>query len=141
MISLRNSQFLSSSNILRMLAPTLLAIFLLGSCAVTRTPPATPPSTTPGIGNCSTGQEFCQGRCVDTITFVNDSQNCGRCGNQCSFSETCTGGFCGCAAGSEMCMGQCVNSATFMSDSQNCGRCGNSCAGGESCFGGTCRKM
>jgi len=45
---------------------------------------------------------------VDTITFVNDSQNCGRCGNLCSYSETCTGGFCGCPPGSEQCMGRCV---------------------------------
>lgn len=78
---------------------------------------------------------------MDTIAFVNDSANCGRCGNQCSFSETCTGGFCSCRPGYTSCMGQCKSSADFISDNQNCGSCGNSCIGGESCFGGSCRKL
>ena len=120
----------------------LTAVLLLG-CNTGRVPRNPPPAQTPGIGagSCAAGEAWCQGRCVDTITFVNDRQNCGRCGNQCSFSETCTGGFCGCAPGSERCMGRCVDSATFVGDSQNCGRCGNSCSVGESCVGGTCRKL
>jgi len=88
-----------------------------------------PRPSTPGIGPtaCSATQEWCQGRCVDSITFVNDTNNCGRCGNHCSFSETCRGGFCACGPGYENCMGRCMSSASFTSDSQNCGRCGNSC--------------
>ena len=121
----------------------LLSIFLLCACVSQKNPPGNPPSPPPPIGSasCSVGQEWCHGRCVDTITFVDDSQNCGRCGNICGISESCTGGFCGCAAGFEKCMGRCVNSASFMSDSMNCGRCGNSCGPGESCLGGMCRKM
>ena len=116
-----------------------LATVLLLACTTGKIPPPQTPGI--GAGSCAAGQAWCQGRCVDAITFVNDSQNCGRCGNQCSFSETCTGGFCGCPPGSEQCMGRCVNSATFVGDSQNCGRCGNSCSAGESCVGGMCRKL
>jgi hypothetical protein len=107
------------------------------------TPPYSPGANGPvfsGPASCTAGQEWCQGRCADTISFVNDSSNCGRCGNQCSFGETCTGGFCSCGPGYSSCMGQCVNDATFISDNQNCGRCGNSCGVGQSCFGGTCTK-
>lgn len=93
-----------------------------------------------GPASCSAGQEWCQGQCKDSISFVSDSSNCGRCGNQCSFNETCTGGFCSCGPGYSSCMGQCVNSAAFISDNQNCGSCGNSCGVGEMCIGGTCGK-
>ncbi|HKW15900.1 MAG TPA: hypothetical protein VJO35_00180 [Terriglobales bacterium] len=99
------------------------------------------PAPNSGPASCSAGQEWCQGQCVDGSAFLNDSQNCGRCGNSCSFSESCTGGSCSCAPGYSSCMGQCTSDASFMSDNQNCGRCGNSCAIGESCLGGSCRKM
>jgi hypothetical protein len=106
--------------------------------------PAGPPATSSppvGPGSCSAGQEWCQGQCVDSISFVNDSANCGRCGNRCSFNESCTGGFCGCAPGYESCMGQCISSSAFLSDNQNCGTCGRSCSIGESCLGGMCQKI
>ena len=109
--------------------------------AIAKRPQPSPTGTSTSPFDCPAGQAYCNGSCVDTAGFINDSNNCGRCGNRCSFSETCTGGFCGCAPGSEMCMGRCVSSATFISDSQNCGRCGNSCGVGESCFGGFCRKL
>jgi hypothetical protein len=105
--------------------------------------PTTQPSSGPtsGPASCSVGKDWCQGRCVDSITYVNDDQNCGRCGNRCSIpSESCTGGFCGCAPSYTSCMGQCVSSATFISDSNNCGSCGHSCAIGQSCLGGTCQR-
>jgi hypothetical protein len=105
-----------------------------------RSPSASWPGIAAGPSSCSAGQEWCQGQCKESISFVNDSSNCGQCGNQCSFNETCTGGFCSCGPGYSSCMGQCVNSAAFISDNQNCGSCGNSCGVGESCFGGTCSK-
>jgi len=106
--------------------------------------PSSPPaasSPTAGPGSCSAGQDYCQGQCVDSISFINDSANCGRCGNRCAFNESCTGGFCGCAPGYESCMGQCVSSSAFLSDNQNCGSCGHSCSVGESCLGGACQKI
>lgn len=98
------------------------------------------PSST-GPGSCTAGQDWCNGQCVDSFSYVNDSANCGRCGNRCSISETCTGGSCTCGPGYTSCMGQCKSSADFISDNQNCGSCGNSCGIGESCFGGSCRKL
>jgi len=97
-------------------------------------------STAAGPGGCSVGQEWCNGQCVDSSSFINNDSNCGRCGNMCSFNQSCTGTSCGCAPGYESCMGQCVSSASFIGDSSNCGRCGNSCSAGESCLGGSCRK-
>jgi hypothetical protein len=129
------------------LLPSLLALLQLAACIHNgpTLPPPTPPAPsggqTSGPTSCSAGQEWCMGRCIDSISFVNDSANCGRCGNRCSFSETCTGGFCSCGPGYESCMGRCVSSASFISDSSNCGRCGNICMGGESCIGGSCRKL
>lgn len=90
--------------------------------------------------NCGPFEEWCGGRCVNTATFVNDSSNCGRCGNHCSMFETCTGGSCTCAPGYSMCMGSCMSDASFMSDTSNCGRCGNHCSFDETCMGGTCMK-
>jgi hypothetical protein len=107
-----------------------------------RAPPTSQAGTpASGPGSCSAGQEWCNGECVDSSAFINNDSNCGRCGNRCSFNESCTGTSCGCAPGYESCMGQCVSSASFISDSNNCGRCGNSCSAGESCFGGSCRKL
>ena len=125
------------------LASLFLATLVVGACSMRQNSPQQPPPGNPGIDPtaCSAAQEWCQGRCVDSITFVNDTNNCGRCGNRCSFSETCRGGFCACGPGYEQCMGSCVSSASFISDSQNCGRCGNSCPAGESCLGGRCRKL
>lgn len=124
------------------LASLLLATLVVVACSMRNNSPQPPPGN-PGIGPtaCSAAQEWCQGRCVDSITLVNDTNNCGRCGNQCSISETCRGGFCACAPGYESCMGRCVSSGSFISDSQNCGRCGNSCSAGQSCLGGMCRKL
>jgi hypothetical protein len=34
------------------------------------------------------------GSCVNDASFISDSSNCGRCGNQCAFDERCLGGMC-----------------------------------------------
>jgi hypothetical protein len=91
--------------------------------------------------DCPVGQEWCSGSCRSTISFTTDSSNCGRCGNQCSFSQTCSGGSCVCGPGHSSCMGSCVSDASFLGDTSNCGRCGNSCSIGESCLGGSCTKI
>ena len=85
-------------------------------------PPPANPSGRPY--HCPVGQEWCNGSCWDTASFLNDSNNCGRCGNHCSVSETCTGGSCTCGPGYTSCMGSCVSNASLISDSSNCGRCG-----------------
>ena len=120
-----------------------IALFLLFACIPTQGPQTTPPGQAPPIGpsSCTIGQEWCQGSCVDSISFVNDNANCGRCGNCCSYSETCTGGFCQCSPSYEMCQGSCTSTSSFISDSSNCGRCGSICFGGQSCVGGMCQKL
>ncbi|MBZ5655108.1 MAG: hypothetical protein LAO56_07485 [Acidobacteriia bacterium] len=105
-----------------------------------RPQPPTPPSTSTSPFDCPTGEEYCHGSCVNTASFINDSNNCGRCGNHCSFSEACTGGSCSCGPGYTSCMGSCVSSSSFIRDSSNCGRCGNHCSIGESCMGGSCTR-
>lgn len=106
-------------------------------------PPIGFPGSTPATGpsSCSAGQEWCMGSCESTIDFMNDDNNCGRCGNSCRIGESCTGGSCGCAAGYSSCMGSCVSDSSFISDTSNCGSCGHSCSIGESCTGGTCMKQ
>lgn len=100
-----------------------------------------PGSPSSGPGSCSAGTEWCMGSCKSTIDFMNDDNNCGRCGNSCRIGESCTGGSCRCAAGYSSCMGSCVSDSSFISDNNNCGSCGHSCSIGESCTGGTCIKQ
>jgi len=104
------------------------------------------PGTFPGTpaggpASCTAGQEWCMGECKDSSAFLNDDNNCGRCGNSCGIGESCFGGSCSCAAGYTSCMGSCVSDSAFISDNNNCGSCGNSCSIGESCTGGTCMKQ
>lgn len=108
--------------------------------AVAARPQPPPTSTSNSPFDCPAGQEYCHGSCVGTASFINDSSNCGRCGNHCSFSESCTGGSCSCGPGYTSCMGSCVSQSSFMGDSSNCGRCGNSCSIGQTCMGGTCMR-
>jgi hypothetical protein len=102
--------------------------------------PAAGTNTSTGPFDCPVGEEYCHGSCVGTASFIGDSNNCGRCGNSCSFSESCTGGSCSCGPGYTSCMGSCVSQSSFMGDSSNCGRCGNSCSIGETCMGGSCMR-
>ncbi len=78
------------------------------------------------------------------------AQNCGMCGNMCSFPNaqaTCAGGTCGlgmCNAGFGNCDGMAANGCEkpTSADVNNCGTCGNVCPGGANgtaaCANGTC---
>jgi hypothetical protein len=93
----------------------------------------------------------CGGLCVDTST---DSNNCGRCGNQCSSGEVCcngscvtaiSGGYCwstgyGCQFGMLECTpGVCQD---VQGDPLNCGSCGNRCPSGTpTCCIGVCADV
>lgn len=78
------------------------------------------------------------------------AQNCGMCGNMCSFPNaqaTCAGGVCGlgaCNAGFGNCDGMAANGCekTTSADVNNCGACGNVCPAGANgepaCVNGTC---
>ena len=124
----------------RALSALVLMISMVGCVG---TPTHMPPSQhpIPGPLSCSPGQEWCTGDCRDTAFFISNDENCGRCGNSCSMSESCIGMSCGCAAGYVSCLGSCVSSTSFMSDNSNCGSCGHSCGIGESSTGGFCHKM
>jgi len=102
--------------------------------------PNPPSGTQGGPFNCPLGEEFCNGRCVNTLSYMNDDNNCGRCGNSCSAGQSCRGGFCSCAVGSTSCNGTCISDGQLMSDNNNCGRCGNMCSIGQTCMGGTCMR-
>ena len=80
---------------------------------------------------------FGGGGCVDLKTSAN---NCGACGTQCGFGESCTAGKCGCPGGGTVCNGQCVD---LTSSPAHCGACGTMCQGGgqngETCQAGKCQ--
>ncbi len=81
----------------------------------------------------ASGLSLCSGRCIDTMTDIN---NCGRCGNYCPSSSACVGGTCVCGTGRTACSGRCVDLQT---DYNNCGTCGNYCDISSTCTAGTCR--
>jgi cysteine-rich repeat protein len=86
----------------------------------------------------------CMGACVDTNTSVN---NCGFCGNICSFPNSvgaCMSGGCaigGCSSGFQDCDANIGNGCEIntASDFNNCGMCGHACASGQSCTSGQCQ--
>jgi hypothetical protein len=93
---------------------------------------------------CSFGQTECDtgfsAQCVDLDT---DPDNCGACGNTCSFAQRCNNGRCGsgvsgqalCSLGQTRCQFSCVDLDT---DDANCGACGYSCGFGLTCSRGQC---
>ncbi len=68
------------------------------------------------------GKIYCSGDCVDTQT---DSSNCGKCGNSCNSSYSCSGGVCGCSTGMYVCI-------TGVGTSVCCAQ-GMCCGGSEGC--------
>lgn len=101
--------------------------------------PATAPVLVGAAANatssvCSAGQTLCNGTCVDTSI---DSQNCGKCGNQCPQGVNCIDGVCAspCLPGQTSCNGTCVDTS---SDSLNCGACGKRCPPEAVCINGVC---
>jgi len=78
----------------------------------------------------------CGGRCVDTLSSID---NCGACGNACTEGTSChkmAGGGVGCRCRDweTACNGTCANLQT---DPNNCGQCGHVCPSGD-CANGVC---
>lgn len=116
------------------------------ACAITTCTAATENAT------CSLGGEragrCCGGACVD----LDQSPNCGGCGNVCTGSMQCLGGSCQTSANcanamvsstcsvdggtGSCCDGQCT--ADVRSSDSNCGGCGRACPSGATCVNGNC---
>ncbi len=121
-----------------------------------------PCSPANGTGVCTGGAcgiMMCTGAFADCNMNVGDgceinkntsAQNCGMCGNACSFPNalaTCNGGACAlgaCNAGFGNCDGMAANGCELptLTDVNNCGTCGNVCPAGANgtaaCVNGTC---
>jgi hypothetical protein len=80
------------------------------------------------------GLTECGGFCTNTL---NDSHNCGICGNSCPLGAYCEGGVClgGPCPGLTNCSGVCVN---VNYDSYHCGACGTVCPYPTVCCSGRC---
>jgi len=112
-------------------------------------------ATVAGIkGSCPTGRSSCSGTCTD---LLNDTGNCGSCGNSCLSGQTCQNGRClvpgtsvpvvstsalititpelSCSYGQIPCGNSCVN---IFTDKKNCGVCGRTCGSQETCVNARC---
>ncbi|EME38702.1 hypothetical protein DOTSEDRAFT_28920 [Dothistroma septosporum NZE10] len=95
-----------------------------------------------GYGKNKCSKTPCGNYCAD---FQTDNSNCGKCGNQCKYGETCKFGSCKapCPYGQpDQCPDpnkygalSCTNKQT---DCENCGQCGTKCKSTEKCVGGKC---
>ncbi len=74
-------------------------------------------------------------RCSDTM---NDSANCGQCGNRCAEGSACLSGECVslCDEDLKLCGNACVNLQT---DTENCGLCDRACPAHYTCEEGACQ--
>ena len=78
-------------------------------------------------------QDESQILCGDTcVSYFDDPQNCGGCGNVCEDEGAC---LFGCCTGTSNCNGVCSDLEV---DPLNCGACGNNCPSDRFCFGGEC---
>jgi hypothetical protein len=103
------------------------------------------------IVNCNTGFANCNGIVADgcEVNLNTTVNNCGSCGNTCSFPNAtagCTGGTCvvvSCNTGFANCNGIAADGCeiNLTTSVTNCGSCGNTCSfpnAFASCTGGTC---
>jgi hypothetical protein len=113
-----------------------LTVSNLGTSPVTFTVPAYPPGCCPANPDVP-HQLRCGDDCVD---YLNDSNNCGACGNVCGDGECCSNGACAslCAPGQAWCNDECVD---VQNDSNNCHDCGTVCGDGTCCDGGDCASI
>ena len=91
---------------------------------------------------CTGGLLDCNGECVDTSS---DMQNCGSCGNTCSYAHaqaTCSEGICSMVS-CDTDWGDCNTDPsdgceTPLDTNDHCGSCDTSCTSPEFCFEGSC---
>jgi hypothetical protein len=125
-----------------------------GNCGVTcnlQNATSTCSTGTCQVASCNTGFDNCDGvhsnGCeVNKNTNVN---NCGSCGNVCSFanaSASCSGGACqlgNCNAGSGNCDGNASNGCetNTTNNSSHCGACNNACTSPQVCTNSSCGSV
>ncbi|HEX9049586.1 MAG TPA: hypothetical protein VF841_03550 [Anaeromyxobacter sp.] len=111
------------------LAPTI-AVLALAACS-----PKSPDRT------CPSGQERCNGTCVDPASYAADALNCGACGVSCGPGTTCAAGTCQCGS-LTLCPASNPRCTDLTTDRLNCGACGSACTrANDSCSGGTCQCL
>ncbi len=84
-----------------------------------------------GYGDCNDkGDDGCE------VTLATDKAHCGKCGNACGPTDTCSGGECKCSGGGTKCPdGKCADLAT---DTAHCGSCTTACGANMVCSSGAC---
>ncbi|HEY5956036.1 MAG TPA: hypothetical protein VIV60_05760, partial [Polyangiaceae bacterium] len=74
--------------------------------------------------------------CNGIVAPLDDPSNCGTCGNECRFDQSCNRGTCVCPASAPTDCGVCTDTTK---DTANCGACGNNCGEGANCVAGKCQ--
>lgn len=104
--------------------------------------PGTTCSSGQCTGTCALGFLDCDKNAVTgcEVDSAADPANCGSCGAECSFDQTCVLGKCTCPAGTASCDGQATNGceANLTTDEANCGACGAACGANQACAAGKC---
>jgi hypothetical protein len=87
-----------------------------------------------GRCSCSSGEAFCDERCVD---ISSDPNNCGGCDKACGADLGCSHGSCSCSRSQSACTSGCTDLQT---DTKNCGSCDHACGAGQTCTAGVCKN-
>jgi hypothetical protein len=89
-----------------------------------------------GLCECSAGCDFCEGMCVTFLSYFEDPENCGYCGNNCALPNTivygCEGGNCypiSCEEGFADCDGQWPNGCEWTIEQEKCNCLDDDCDG------------